>query len=234
MRLKKAKVLAVLMAAHLGALSAAAETAAPRIVVSGEGRVAAAPDMATITLGVQTQAPTAAEALAANSARLGAVLARLKATGIAERDLQTSGLSLGPQLDYSRDGQPPRVLGYEVSNMLTVRVRDLDRLGAVLDQAVSDGANTFHGLSFGLADPAGAYDAARVKAVEEARRKAGMMAAAAGVGLGAVLEIGEQGGMMDPRPMYRMGAADAESVPVQGGEVSYAVTVTVTWALTAP
>ncbi|MDP2083691.1 MAG: SIMPL domain-containing protein [Gemmobacter sp.] len=234
MRLKTAKVLAVLLAAHLVVVPALAETPDRRISVTGEGRVDAAPDMATITLGVQTQAATAAEALAANTARLAAVLERLKAAGIAERDLQTSGLSLGPQMEYPREGQPPRLVGYEVSNMLTVRVRDLARLGAVLDQAVSDGANTFHGLNFGLSETGAALDAARVKAVQDARRKAEMMAGAAGVKLGAVQEITEAGNMVDPRPMYRMGAAmDSAAVPVQGGEVSYTVNVTVTWTLAA-
>jgi uncharacterized protein len=228
MRMFTTAALAMLMAAQM----VQAETPAPRITVTAEGRVESAPDMATITLGVQTQAKTAAAALAENSARLAAVLGRLKAAGIAERDLQTSGLSLGPQLDYSRDGQAPRVIGYEVSNLLTVRVRDLGLLGGVLDQAVSDGANTFHGLAFGLADPTAALDAARVAAVTEARRKAGMMAGAAGVKLGAVLDMAEQGGMMDQRPMFRGAVAmEASAVPVQGGEVTYSVSVTVTWAL---
>ncbi len=232
MRLKTAKVLAVALAAQMMALPVVAQTAVARITVSGEGRVESAPDMATITLGVQTQGATAAKALAANSAQLAAVLERLKASGIAERDLQTSGLSLGPQMDYSRQGQPPRVIGYEVSNMLTVRVRDLDLLGGVLDQAVSDGANTFHGLSFAVADPVAGLDAARVQAVTEARRKATMMAGAAGARLGGVLEMAEQGGMIDPRPMFRGAVAiEAAAVPVQGGEVSYSVSVTVTWAL---
>lgn len=232
MRLKTAKWLAIVLAAQMAALPALAQAPVARITVTGEGRVESAPDMATITLGVQTQGATAAKALAANSAQLAAVLERLKASGIAERDLQTSGLTLGPQMDYSRQGQPPRVIGYEVSNMLTVRVRDLSLLGGVLDQAVSDGANTFHGLNFGLADPSAALDAARVQAVTEAKRKAAMMAGAAGARLGAVLDMAEQGGMIDPRPMFRSAVAmEAAAVPVQGGEVSYSVSVTVSWAL---
>ncbi|MFN3645060.1 MAG: SIMPL domain-containing protein [Gemmobacter sp.] len=235
MRFTTAAILAAMLAAPLAALPARAEAPAPRITVTGEGRTETAPDMATVSLGVQTRADTAAAALAENSAQLARVLARLKAAGIAERDLQTSGLGLGPQMDYSRDGQPPRVVGYEASNQLTVRVRDLSRLGAVLDQAVGDGANTLNGLSFGLSDPAAALDAARVQAVAEARRKARMMAEAAGARLGAVLEMNEQGNGLDPRPMFRTGAAmEAAAVPIAGGEVGYAVSVSVTWALLAP
>lgn len=231
MRFKTGHVLAAVLAAQLVAVPVLADAPTPRITTTGEGRVDTAPDMATVTLGVQTQGATAAEALAANSAQLAAVIERLKQAGIADRDMQTSGLNLGPQMDYSRDGQPPRVLGYEVSNLLTVRVRDLALVGGILDQAVSDGANTFHGLSFGLADPVAAMDEARLKAVAEARRKAEMMAGAAGVSLGAVIEMTEEGGGNEMRPMYRMAVADAAGVPVQGGEVSYTVSVSVTWAL---
>lgn len=229
-------LLAGIMAGQMAAGGAAlAQTAAGRITVTGEGRVEAAPDMATITLGVQVRADTAAAALAANSERLGAVLARLKATGIADRDLQTSGLGLGPQMDYGREGQPPRVVGYEATNMLTVRVRDLGQLGVVLDQAVSDGANTLNGLAFGLAEPQAALDAARVAAVQDARRKAEMMATAAGVTLGAVLEMSESHGG-GPQPYFRGAplAMDAAAVPVAGGEISLTVDVSITWEIKAP
>lgn len=240
MRLTKVSVLAAglaaAMAVQMAALPALAETAKSRITVTGEGRVDARPDMAVITLGVATQGDTAAAALSENSTRLAAVLAQLKAAGVAERDLQTSGLSLGPRMDYSREGQPPKVVGYEASNMVTVRVRDLTALGGILDKAVGDGANTFHGLSFGLTDSTAALDAARVDAVKEAARKAAMMADAAGVTLGPVIEMTESGGAPDPMPMYRKGAVAmaAEAVPVEGGEVSYSVNVTVTWELTTP
>lgn len=230
MRASLAPILAALMLAQ-APLAALADTPQPRLVVTGEGRSEAAPDIATITLGVTTQADTADAALAENNTRLATVLENLRAAGIADRDLQTSGLSLGPRYDYSREGQAPRVVGYEASNTLTVRVRALDSLGTVLDKAVADGANTFQGLSFGLADPTAALDAARVAAVEEARRKAGLMARAAGVTLGPVLEITEATRMPEPYMMARGAAAKADSVPVAGGEVSYAAEVTITYAL---
>jgi uncharacterized protein YggE len=234
----KSLALVALLALPVAAppVAALAETAAQpaRITVTAEGRADVRPDLATITLGVTTRADTAAAALAENSARLSAVLARLRGAGIAERDLQTSGLSLGPQFDYSRDGQAPRLVGYEAGNMLTVRVRALDTLGTILDMAVGDGANTFHGLSFGLAEPGPALDAARADAVAEARRRAGLIAAAAGVRLGAVIEITEGGGHVQPMAMARMSAPMAEaSVPVAEGEVSYAASVTIVWALVA-
>lgn len=233
MRGMRLALLAGIVAGQMAA--GAAMAGAGRITVTGEGRVEAAPDIATITLGVQVRGDTAAAALAANSERLAAVLARLKAAGIADRDLQTSGLGLGPQMDYSRDGQPPRVVGYDAMNMLTVRVRDLAKLGAVLDKAVGDGANTLNGLAFGLAEPQAALDRARVAAVQDARRKAEMMAAAAGVSLGAVLEMSESTGG-GPQPYFRGApmAMEAAAVPVQGGEVSLSVQVSITWEIKAP
>lgn len=236
MRFKKATLAALVAgfgAMQLAATAGMAADPSSKITITGEGRVDARPDMATINLGVQTQGKTAAEALTANSTGLAAVIERLKAGGIEDRDLQTSGLSLGPQMDYSREGKPPVVTGYEATNQLAVRVRDLNSLGGVLDRAVGDGANLFQGLTFGLSESGPALDEARVKAVEDARRKAEMIATAAGVKLGQVIEINEQQTGGDPRPMFRRDAAVAQaaSVPVEGGEVSYGVNVTVTWSL---
>ncbi len=180
----------------------AAETPPPTISVTGEGRVEAAPDMATVALGVQTDALTAAAAMAENSAKLAAVIDRLKAAGIEPRDIQTSGLSLGPRYDYSQqDGTPPKLVGYSASNMVTVRVRALDSVGGVLDGVVSGGANTLNGLSFGMADDRPLMDAARKEAVADAAAKAALYAEAAGVKLGRVMSIAEAGGYAPPRPM---------------------------------
>jgi uncharacterized protein YggE len=210
----------------------AAETReAPRITVTGEGRAEAVPDLAVITLGVTTQGATAAAALADNSTRLAAVLARLRAAGVADRDLQTSGLSLGPRYDYGNN-RPPRLVGYEATNQLAVRVRALDALGTILDAAVTDGANTLGGLAFSLADPQAARDAALAAAVAEARRKAAIVAEAAGVTLGPVLSISEQVAYAGPQPMPRMAMADsAAAVPVAAGEVGYAATVTIVYGI---
>lgn len=228
----KSSLLAMLAVAAM-TMPAQAETIPARITITGEGRVSAQPDIAMVSLGVATRAPTAAEALRTNSDALGRVLAKLQDAGIADRDLQTSGLSLGPQMDYSRSGEPPRIVGYEAGNMLAVRVRDLTALGGILDAVVTDGANTLNGLSFDLADPGPARDAARVQAVEDARRKAALVATAAGVGLGRIIEITEQDNWSPPRPMMRDGmvAAAMEAVPIAQGEVSYSVAVTITWEL---
>ncbi|RAZ87899.1 SIMPL domain-containing protein [Cereibacter johrii] len=206
----------------------------PRLTVTGEGAVAGRPDMATITLGVTTEAATAAEAMAGNSEKLGRVLQRLKEAGLEDRDLQTSGLSLNPNWTQSPDGEAPRIAGYVASNMLTVRVRALDRLGAVLDQAVQDGANTLQGVSFGLVDPQPAMDEARRKAVARAQSRAQLLTEAAGVQLGPILEIREGGdGYQPPMPMYREAAMDAP-VPVAEGEIETTAQVTLVYELKQP
>ena len=219
-----------------GALLAGAAAAAGKITVTGQGMVPAAPDMATIMLGATSQAETAQGAMAGNSAAVAAILAQLKAAGIEDRDIQTSGLSLNPQFDYNKasDGTMPEILGYIASNNVTVRVRALDGLGLVLDSVIANGANTFNGLTFGLASPEPVMDAARKLAVADARRKAELYAAAAGVRLGQVLTIAENGGYSEPQPMFRMAAdsAEAQAVPVASGEIGVTATVTIEFEVT--
>lgn len=213
------------------ALPAAAQDAA-RITVTGEGRVEAPPDLATFSLGVTTQAATAAEAMAANALQLATVLEQLRAAGIEERDLQTSGLALNPDWRQPEGEADARIVGYIAINTLTVRVRALDTLGGLLDRAISNGANTFNGLSFGLADSSSALDEARKRAVQDAMARARLLTSAAGVTLGPVVSITETAGMMPPMPMYRM-EADAASapVPVAVGEISTAASVTMVFAI---
>lgn len=214
------------------ALPVAAFADAPRITVTGEGRVDARPDLATITLGVTTEGATAAEAMSGNSAALQTVLDRMKGAGIEDRDLQTSGLSLNPNWTQAENAAPT-ISGYIASNVLTVRVRAIDSLGAVLDAAVSDGANTLNGVTFDLADPAPVLDEARKLAVTDALARARLLADAAGVGLGDILSISEGGAAEPPRPMFRMDSA-AAGVPVAGGEVSRSASVTVEFAIDQP
>ncbi len=209
---------------------ALAEEAPTRTIsVTGTGTVEAAPDMATLMIGVTTQGKTAAEALTANTAATDAVIARLTASGIEARDMQTSNLSINPNWT-GYDSSTPTISGYVASNMLTVRVRKLDTTGAVLDAAVADGANTLNGLTFGLADPEPAYAEARKEAVADARAKAALLAEAAGVSLGGVLSIADNGAMTDPAPMYRE-AVSAAPVPVVGGELGLIANVAVTFAI---
>ncbi|HMO71946.1 MAG TPA: SIMPL domain-containing protein [Paracoccaceae bacterium] len=234
--LPRLALLAAIVALPLAAYSlpARADTALPaaRITVTGEGRVDAVPDLATISLGVTTEAKSAAEALAANNAAMAAVLERLRAAGVADRDLQTTGLSVNPVWSgYERSGGRPEITGFQAANVLTVRVRALDTLRGVLDAAVKDGANTLNGLAFGLAEPQPALDEARARAVADARRKAELMAAAAGVTLGRIDSITEGGGGA-PYPQFRAESAMvADAVPVAQGEVSLSASVTVVWRL---
>jgi uncharacterized protein len=199
------------------------------ISVTGTGTIEAVPDMATLMIGVNTQGATAAEALGANTTATEAVIARLTASGIGARDMQTSNLMVNPNWT-GYDSSTPTISGYVASNMLTVRVRALDTTGAVLDAAVTDGANTLNGLTFGLADPEPAYNEARKEAVADAKAKAELLAAAAGVSLGQVLSISDQGAMTDPAPMYR-DAVSAAPVPVVGGELGLVANVSVTFAI---
>ena len=218
----------ILISLGLAAGAMAAETG-PTITVTGRGEVAAAPDMATITLGVTSQARTAAEAMDKTSAATAAILKELEAAGIAARDMQTSDLSLDPVWsNRASNGAAPRIEGFTARNTLRVRVRDLDRLGAVLDDVLRVGANSFQGLSFGLQQPEPLADQARAEAVADAQRKAALMAEAAGMALGPVLSISEAGGAA---PVPVMMEAARAAIPVAAGEVSQTATVTMVFAL---
>lgn len=229
------RLLALGLAAVL-ALSAPlhADDPARQITVTGEGVVEAAPDMATVSLGVVTEARTAAAALRANSEDMAAILSRLAEAGIADRDMQTSGLSVNPRWDNrSTSGGRPQITGFVASNQLTVRVRELAALGGLLDTLVGEGANNLGGISFGLQEPRPLQDEARRRAVADARARASLFAEAAGVTLGAVISIDELGGGM-PRPQVlgRMEMAlSADAVPVAAGELSLRAQVQMVFAL---
>ncbi len=193
---------------------------APRTLqVSGAGEAAAAPDMATVSVGVTSTARRAGDALAANSAAMQGVLDLIRAEGVADRDVQTSQFSLSPMWrDTSGSGSQPGIDGYQVYNLVTVRLRDLPRLGALLDTLTREGANQINGIEFGLSDPRPLLDAARRAAVTDAVARARLYAEAAGVTLGPILSISEGGGYM-PMPGAAMRAeAAASPVPVAGGE----------------
>lgn len=211
--------------------AALAESAPAIISVSGDGATEVVPDLATLSIGVTTVGATAAEALAANSAALTAVLERLRTAGVEDRDLQTSNLSVNPNwTGYEKSSGAAAIDGYTAMNMVTVKIRKLDGLGAVLDAAVADGANTLNGLTFGLADPRPAMDAARQAAVQDAAAKAALMAEAAGVKLGKIQSITEGGGYGGPAPMFK-DVAQAMPVPVEAGALSIAASVTVVWEI---
>lgn len=204
----------------------AAQEAPRRITVTGEGRVEAAPDLATLTAGVQSEALTAAPALEATSTAMRAVFDALAAAGIAPADMQTSQLSVDPV--WADDGSG-RVRGYSASNLVTIRVRDVTQLGAVIDAVGAAGANRVFGVAFELAEPRAQLDAARERAVADARAKAELLAKAAGVTLGPVLSIRE-GGEPAPGPMFRAEMADA-APPVAEGVVGIEARVEIVYGL---
>ncbi|MFN3352421.1 MAG: SIMPL domain-containing protein [Brevundimonas sp.] len=201
----------------------------PSLNLSAFGEVKVAPDMATLTFGVVTEAQTAAEAMRLNAERMTEVVAALRRAGVAERDIQTTGLNLSPQYDYIQN-ESPRLRGYQASNRVTVNVRDMARTGQVADAVVAAGVNQIDGISFGLQDPSGAEDRARRLAVRALQAKAALYAEALGVGLGPIQTLTEAGGYAPPppMPMYRM-AARAEamdvSTPVAGGELTVRIDV---------
>jgi uncharacterized protein YggE len=209
----------------------------PRIVVTGEGEAAVAPDMAVVTLAVMREAPSAREALDQNNDAMQSVIDAMKEAGIAERDLQTAGLQLAPRYVYPQDGngeEQPKIVAYQVTNTLTVRVRDIASVGRIIDRSVDLGVNQGGNIAFTNDDPAAATTEARKRAVEDAITRARTLAEAAGVELGSIIELTEMASTPPPMPMaaraYRMEAADA-AVPVEAGENVYTVQVNVTFEL---
>jgi uncharacterized protein YggE len=210
-----------------------------RILVTGQGAVDIAPDMAILSLTVTREADTARAALDANSSAMGEVLAAMKKEGVEARDLQTSGFSIQPKYTHpaakaSGERQAPRITGYTVRNSLTVRVRDISNVGTILDTSVTLGVNQGGNISFTNADPSAVITQARIEAVKDAKSKAKTLAKAAGVKVGHLMEISEQS--FSPRPMQMAraemsGARMAQAVPVAAGENTYKVNVNVSYAI---
>ncbi len=211
-----------------------AEDQPGRMTITGEGSVSARPDLATIRLGVITEAVTAQEALAENTAAMRKVFDVLKREGIPGKDMQTSGFSVQPQYKrYPRGSESSgarEIVGYRVSNRVGVVVRELDSLGGLIDALVADGANQFQGLSFGFAEPTPLLDEARRKAAADAQRKARLYAEALGLELGAIRAVHEQTIRQPSPPTYELSAARAD-VPVAAGESSLGVTIHVEYEL---
>lgn len=208
----------------------------PVIVVTGQGDAAIAPDLAIVNLSVSETRKTAREALDVTNSAMSAVIAAVKKDGIEARDLQTSGLSIQAQYSYPQndDGtpRPPVLTGYMVANTLTLRVRDIAKVGPIIDQAVTLGVNQGGDIRFTNDDPSRTVTEARTEAVKDAVAKAKTLADAAGVKLGRILEITEASDAPPPRPLMaaRM-AKEADAVPVEAGENSYSVNVSVTFAI---
>jgi uncharacterized protein YggE len=230
--MKSCAVPAALLAAALVSPVLAQSDLPAAISVSGEGTVSVPPDLAQIDAGVASDAKTAKEAAEANNVAMGKVLAALKGAGIDEKDYQTSRLSLQPQYAPNRSG-PQAVTGYRASNRVTIKVHDLAKVASVIDTLVAAGANDIGNVGFTVSQPSKLLDEAREKAVADARRKAEIYAKAAGVTLGAPLDITEGGA---PTPMFRskMVAAAPMAVagtPIAQGEETLSVSVSITWAI---
>jgi hypothetical protein len=197
------------------------------VTVTGEATVAVAPDAAMIRIGVSSQDKTAREASDANAKQMTAVLAAIKNNSIADRDIQTSRLSLQPQYDPNKSGTA-RLTGFQATNQVTVRIRDIGKLAAVLDSAIAAGANEMSGIEFIVSDQSKLLDRARDDAIADAHRKADLYAKAAGAKLGHVVAISEEGLAPAPRPMQ---ALRAGAVPIAPGEQTLRATVTVSYEL---
>jgi uncharacterized protein YggE len=210
---------------------AADDDKAERFVsVSATGSVVAVPDTAYITAGVLTEGDTAREALSRNNATTAKLIDGLKAAGIAAKDIQTSQLNVSPRYTQAKDGRPATVSGYTVSNQVRVTVRDVKRLGEILDQAIMLGANQMHGIAFEVSTAEQLKDDARKLAMQNARRRADLYATAAGAQLGPVLRISED--ITDAgRPMLQKSRVALSAVPIEAGTQTLEVEVHVTYAL---
>ena len=200
---------------------------ATTLSISAAGEVKAEPDEATITLGVQTTQPTAAQAMADNAQRMSQVVAALRRQGLAGKDIQTSGINLSAQYDY-QPNKPARLIGYQASNQVTVTVGELARLGPTLDAVTAAGANEIQGVGFGIKDPQGPEDEARLKAVKALQARAELYARASGYRIGRLVNLSEGGGVQ-PLPMAKVmsfaRAATAAQTPVEPGQLTVRIEV---------
>jgi uncharacterized protein YggE len=232
----------VLLAVAVGCAPSAGSVEAPRsiersITVVGEGEVSAAPDLAEANIGVEVLAPTVKEATEEAKERMTAIMAALQEASIAEKDIQTSSYSIYfehyPEVRAMVEAAPPEVEGsYRVSNMVRVKVRDLDKVGDVLDEVIEAGANNVYGVNFTMDDLSEVRSEARLKAVDNAKAKAQELADLNGVNLGEVLQISEVIG--GPFPMIGMSGVReyAGGVgPISPGELEFSVQIQVTYAI---
>ena len=219
------------LALAIAVVATPALAADPRtIAMTGHGEMRVAPDMAQVTAGVSTMAPTAAQALSANSSHMKAVFATLTKLGIPERNIQTSNFFVSPQYSNGDNNTPRRLTGYQVNNDVTVRLDDVGKLGGALDALVAAGANQINGVSFSIQNSTPLLEKARADAVADARARAETYAKAAGVALGPILSISEGGAEATPRPMFRVAAMQAET-RIAPGEQSVTADVSIVWEI---
>lgn len=224
---------ATVMALGLGDRLRAEERPAT-LSVTGQGSVTRAPDMAEISVGVETAAERAAPAIAANGAAARKIIAAAKDAGVAEADIQTRNFSVRPRYEQRRASEPgaaPKIAGYVVVNELSLTLRDMDGIGGALDRLLKAGANRINAIRFGLDDEAGALDEARRLAVADAKAKARVYAQAAGIELDDILSITEGGVAGPPPPMAAEMRLAASAVPIESGATLVRASVTIVWEI---
>jgi uncharacterized protein len=211
------------------------EVDSPLLSFSITEEIRSAPDRARVGAGIVTTAPTAVAAMRQNATQMAGVIAALRRAGIAERDIQTSGINLSAQYDYTpqQQGQPPRLIGYQVTNMVNVVTSDIARLGTLLDALVAAGGTSIDGPSFYMNDPDALLDTAREAALRRATERATRYARAAGYTRARLISVTEGGGFTPPPMpvMARMAADSAEPTPVQPGQVTNGITLSVQYRL---
>ncbi len=239
--MRKLMMVWLLAASALPVTAAAAQTmpfavqaiSGTRLDVVATGEVNRVPDIARISAGVVTTAPTATAALEQNARQMASVRAALKRAGVADRDIQTSAINLYPDYRHDERGSNPQIIGYRASNEVMVRFRDIANAGKILDALVAQGANQINGPMLGIDKPEAALDEARTKAVAAARSRAELYARAVGKKVGRILSISESGGQFQPMPMMMMRgeSAQAASTAIEPGEQTLAVSLSVSFEL---
>jgi len=212
-----------------GPVAQQTESVTRTVQVTGMGEVQVKPDSAVISLGVQTDASTAEAAMSQNSAKMESLLETLDKADVPSKDIQTQALTLGPRYESSNDNR--KLVGYTASNIVEVRIDNLDSLGTIIDQAVNDGANTVENIRFEISNPQNSTDQARETAFENARHKAQELADLANATLGTVMEIQETSNAPGPVVRSVEMAANPSAVPISPGSQSVSVQVQVTWSL---
>jgi uncharacterized protein YggE len=232
---------AVLGASALPLAPAAAQTQPAAIILDGTrldvvatGEVSRVPDIARITAGVVTLAPTATAALAQNATQMASVRAALKRAGIADRDIQTSSINLYPDYRQDAQGSNPQIVGYRASNEVSVKFRDIAATGRVLDALVAQGANQINGPTLAIDKPEAALDEARTQALANARARADLYARALGKRVARILSISEAGASYAPPVimMRQMARDNVSSLPlIDAGEQSVSISLSVSFEL---
>ena len=203
-----------------------------RLDINATGEVTRVPDLAVISAGVVSRSPTASAALQDTADKMTRVIAALKRAGIADRDIQTSNVSLNPEYRYPQD-QAPQLVGYTASNSVTIRFHDIRNSGKILDALVAQGANQINGPSMTVEKPEAALDEARAKAISIGRARAELYARSLGLRVVRIVSVNESGGYYAPPPPapMMMARAERDSTPVQPGEQKLQVSLAMIFEL---